>query len=212
MSPSAATLDAIREVFMDALCEVHADARAVLSYELDAKAQHELWRKRQPKGKEYNDGADGWLPRLDPRSLERLQKAGARVAEPPHGALERGAEPRAGAHRRRPLRPANLGDSRVDHLETCGAGAGELGEKSMKERRLLVGAAAEGVQLGGALSLEQRLQFDPNCALVLEFADEGTQLPAVAHLGSSRRVPSFCPAAGSDEHPIAHTDRSRPPA
>ena len=31
MSPSAATLDAIREVFMDALCEVHADARAVLA-------------------------------------------------------------------------------------------------------------------------------------------------------------------------------------
>ena len=31
MSPSAATLDAIREAFMDALCEVHADARAVLA-------------------------------------------------------------------------------------------------------------------------------------------------------------------------------------
>ena len=104
--------------------------------------------------------------------------AGARVAEPPHGALERGAEPRAGAHRRRPLRPANLGDSRVDHLETFGAGAastGELGAKRMEERRLLVGAAAEGVQLGGALSLEQGLQFDPHCALVLELADQGAQ-------------------------------------
>ena len=94
--------------------------------------------------------------------------AGARVAEPPHGALERGAEPRAGARRSRPLRPANLGDSRVDHLEAFGAGAsstGELGAKRVEERRLLVGAAAEGVQLGGALSLEQGLQFDPNRAL-----------------------------------------------
>ena len=66
----------------DAAARAHAAARAVLSYELDAKAQHEAWRKRQPKGKEYNDGADGWLPRLDPRSLERLQKAGAPGAVP----------------------------------------------------------------------------------------------------------------------------------
>jgi len=67
----------------DAAARAHADARAVLSYELDAKATHEKWRKRQPKGKDYGDGADGWLPRLDPRSLERLQKVGARVAEDP---------------------------------------------------------------------------------------------------------------------------------
>ena len=79
-----AVLDALPHARLaDAAARAHADARAVLSYELDAKAQHEAWRKRQPKGKEYNDGADGWLPRLDPRSLERLQKAGARVAEDP---------------------------------------------------------------------------------------------------------------------------------